>query len=261
MFKCGCGTLQDMSDERFREHQRAVDSGDMNALPSLITEAVRTSTPIYKYAGRILYNLNDNVVRALEQGGLIDIQYYGLRTTEENLQDAFRRINLTDKVIPSLELNLINNAVVRPPGYEYVHAVKASCFWSSVFDCRFLIRETPLRQMANGARIGTFDISPYGNRASADANKPAQERAVLVHGKKTPDTPGLFFGLEHNELTISDVRKDGTVHPLTIHLGESRQHYTLYSSNNRNQTAIPLTTKHAEHILGNPNVFDFEAIK
>ncbi|MBS3148089.1 hypothetical protein J4219_04345 [Candidatus Woesearchaeota archaeon] len=53
-----------MSDEKFREYQRAVDSGDIEALPSLITEAVRTSTPIYKYAGRILYNLNDNVVRS-----------------------------------------------------------------------------------------------------------------------------------------------------------------------------------------------------
>ena len=249
-----------MSDERFREYQRAVDSGDMNALPSLITEAVRTSTPIYKYAGRILYNLNDNVVRALEQGGLVDIQYYGIRTAAENLQDTFRRINLADKVIPSLELNLINNAVVRPPGYENAHAVKASCFWSSVFDCLFLIRETPLRQMANGARIGTFDISPYGNRASADANKPAQERAVLVHGKKTPDTPGSFFGLELDALTIAGVQKDGIVHPLVMHLGESNQHCTLYSSNH-NPATIPLTTKHAEHILGNPNVFDFEAIK
>src|SRR3990167_9812839 len=99
MFKCGCRTLQDMSDERFREHQRAVDSGDMNALPSLITEAVRTSTPIYKYAGRILYNLNDNVVRALEQGGLIDVQYYG----GDHFRDIAPRVARADKAIASLD--------------------------------------------------------------------------------------------------------------------------------------------------------------
>ena len=246
-----------MSDERFREYQRAVDSGDIDALPSLITEAVRTNNQIYKYAGKILYNLNDHVVRALEQGGLVDVQYYG----GDHFRDIAPRVARADKAIASLEVILINNLVTHVPRSDRYHLVNASCFWSEVFNSTFIIRGLPLLQITNGERLGTADITPYFSRANEDAQKHPQDRTILVYNNKTNDTPSHFFGQERDTIILDALHKDGRIYPLTMTVGRRTQPFSLTASPRQNYTAIALTTKHAEHILGNPNVFDFEAIK
>lgn len=252
MFKWRRASREKMSDDRFRTYQRAVDAGDINALANLIKEAVRTNTQIYRYAGRIIQNLNDDVLRELEQGGLVNVQYYGR-------QDAIRHMQRADKVIASLELNLINNEIIKPPSLDHNHLVNASVFWSGVFKCAFLIRGVPLEHIINGTQLGIANITPYFNRSNKDSSKHPQARAILVAGGPPPNTPSDFFGLEKGSISAYTPNDGGAIHPLTTLLVRQTSSYELRAQNTYN--AIPLTTKHAEHILGNPNTFDFEAIK
>jgi len=273
MFKCGWETLENMSDADFRKYERAVREGDIDALPDLIKEASRTGTNIYPYLNHI-FPPTPEMCDVLENAGLIDMHRYG----GDTISTTHEKIRRNKRVVPSLELLLLNQLVTG--ALEGLNTANSTIIKESAAISAtqlVLLRQNPFLS----GEINTVNIlndETYQKLQQAAAGqKPPNSHLTRNHRtalefitterfySHTLEFDGLvdFFGLPQTRISLlSSAARTQYLSPISL-LGIERTDaikIKLSVSVIGGRPRLYAVTEHAERVLGNPNVFDFEGI-
>src|SRR3989344_1061612 len=141
-----------MSDAEFRKYERAVNEGDIDAIPQLITASLRTNTPIHKYLPTINDNLNQNVIRTLEGSELMDLRLYRVHSIPE----AAAILERSGRVLPSLEIIALNHEITGFAGKENSDILMKESIVR--FDVPYFVRASHIFRLAHEQGIrGTHE--------------------------------------------------------------------------------------------------------
>lgn len=261
-----------MSDAEFRKYERAVEAKRADAIPGLITAALRTNTPIHKYLPFIYENLTQDAMRTLEGSELMDLRLYRVHSANE----AAAIIERTGRVIPSLEIIALNHEITGVAGKNDSDIiVKESVV---ALDFEYLIRASPIAKIANGQRIqGTVDemtsmMRKYAKLAASQKKRRASTQTIIL-AERPEDMPAYdashFFNLPSfvrvRNTSFHSIDRTACERLMTItniHELISCASQPLEITQNGNLRGLdglmlPLVTPRTEQLLGNPNVFEF----
>lgn len=271
MFKLLRVRREYVSDAEFRKYERAVEAKQADAIPGLITCAIRTNTPIHRHLPFIYENLTQDAIRTLEGSELMDLRLYRVHSVHE----AAAIIERTARVIPSLEIIALNHQITGFAGKDDSDILMKECVIS--LDSDYLIRANPIAKLANGQRIqGTVDemaalMQIYAGLAERQMRKHAAARSISSIKKQDE----LCTHNISKFLKLSSDTRIEIAFPYTSRHHACEQPIVISSIDEQircearrldaEQTTIrglegvtmPLATPKTEHLLGNPNVFEF----
>ena len=265
-----------MSDTDFRKYERAVREGDIDAIPQLITAALRTNTPIHQHLPVIYDNLNQNVIRTLEGSELMDLRMYRVHSVIE----AAAILERSGRVLPSLEIIALNHEITGFAGRENSDILTKEGLIA--LDETYFVRATPLFRLARGQRTQGTDeglttvMRTYTALASTQNTKEPHTRSISpIHSfAETYNLTPLFSPTqsmlvevdflydERNDTPIRQLTRERVmfIRRITERVECQSDPLTLTPDNTLTfggATMIPTVSPRTEYLLGNPNVFEF----